>query len=276
MKAQRKFGGEWSETKLSALRDYLAAYRLVLKNTPFETVYIDAFAGSGTEEDSEDGSRYRHGSPLIALQTEPPFHRFVFIDKDRGKLDRLRSEVDESGFGNRSIQYREGDANDHLLKLASENWRGQRAVAFLDPFALHVRWTTIQAIARTQAIDMWLLFPAMAVNRMLTKTGEIEDSWRQRLNITFGEDSGESAFYENEEPDLFGYEKKVKLPSPFDVLSKFVTERLKGEFAAVHDQPLVLKNSKGTPLFLLCFACGNERGAKPALTIANHIIKMQS
>jgi hypothetical protein len=116
----------------------------------------------------------------------------------------------------------------------------------------------------------------MAANRMLTRSGEIDPSWERRLDLTFGANSWKSAFYGKEEPDLFGHEKVVKAPKPFDVLSEFVTLRLKQEFAAVHSKPLILKNSTGTPIFLLCFAYGNERGSAPALRIANHIIRTQS
>lgn len=90
------FGGHWSDRKLQALESYLNAYRTALKNTPFRFVYIDAFAGAGSrpipQPDSEDyalfvdedrtdeNSSYRHGSPLIALKTDPPFHEFIFIE----------------------------------------------------------------------------------------------------------------------------------------------------------------------------------------------------
>ncbi len=273
MSSQQKFGGEWSERILSALRKYLQSYRLVLKNTPFTTVYIDAFAGAGTEAEDSEMIEYRKGSPLIALETDPQFHRFIFIEKDGKKLEQLRETVARKGFGNRSISYLQGDANEELFRITQENWGKQRAVAFLDPFALHVEWSTIQAIARTKAIDMWLLFPAMAVNRMLPKSGVIDEAWRKRLNLTFGAGNWESVFYEKEEPDLFGHEKIKKTTEPFEILSNFVTDRLKQEFTAVHDKPLILKTPSGTPLFLLCFACGNKNGAKPALRIANHIIK---
>ncbi len=275
MSSQQKFGGEWSERKLSALRRYLQSYRLVLKNSPYTTVYIDAFAGAGTEAEDVETTEYRKGSPLIALEIEPKFHRFVFIEKDGKKLKQLRETVEQKGFGNHPISYLQGDANEKLLGLAGEHWSRQRAVAFLDPFALHVEWSTIQALAKTKAIDMWLLFPAMAVNRMLPKSGKMDETWRKRLNLTFGSDDWESTFYEKEEPDLFGHEKVNKTTKPFEILSNFVTDRLKQAFTKAHDKPLILKTPSGTPLFLLCFACGNEKGAKPALRIANHIINME-
>jgi len=275
MKEPERFGGEWSDTKLAALKGYLAAYMRILSKHSFRTAYIDAFAGGGTQEEKDGMVRYRHGSPLIALETEPPFDSFIFIDKDPAKLDRLKGEVVAAGHQDRKIEYRAGDANDELQALCEKRWNSHRAVAFLDPFALHVRWDTLKAIAKTEAIDLWLLFPAMAVNRMLARSGDIDEAWQQKLDETFGVDSWNEVFYGKEDPDLFGHEKVFKKPEPFDVLSKFVTLRLKEEFAGANDQPLILRNTTGSPLFLLCFACGNPKAVKPALNIANWIIKNQ-
>lgn len=275
MKAQERFGGKWSDTKLLALKGYLSAYMSILSKHSFRTAYIDAFAGGGTQEEKEGMVRYRHGSPLIALGTEPAFDTFIFIDKDAEKLVRLRGEVEEEGYGNRDIRYLDGDANERLLALCDKPWKSHRAVAFLDPFALQVRWDTLKSIASTEAIDLWLLFPAMAVNRMLARSGKIDATWKQRLDETFGVDSWDEVFYDKEDPDLFGHSKVFKRPEPFDVLSKFVTLRLREEFVGANDQPLILRNTTGSPLFLLCFACGNPKAVKPALNIANWIIKNQ-
>ncbi len=43
-------------------------------------------------------------------------------------------------------------------------------------------------------------------------------------------------------------------------------------FCAVSDQPRVLSNSSNSPLYLLCFAAGNEKGAPIALKIANYLL----
>ena len=49
---------------------------------------------------------------------------------------------------------------------------------------MQVQWDTMKAIAETKAIDLWILFPlGVAVNRLLKKDGNIEDSWRLRAWI---------------------------------------------------------------------------------------------
>ena len=39
--------GPWAKDKLDALARYLDYYTKVLKNGPWRTVYVDAFAGGG-------------------------------------------------------------------------------------------------------------------------------------------------------------------------------------------------------------------------------------
>lgn len=88
--SRKKFGGGWSGEKLDALRSYLTSYIQALSQTSFERVYIDAFAGAGTREVTqnteeelfdesllEEDASYRHGSPLIALGIEPSFQRYI-------------------------------------------------------------------------------------------------------------------------------------------------------------------------------------------------------
>jgi hypothetical protein len=56
-------------------------------------------------------------------------------------------------------------------------------------------------------------------------------------------------------------------------IGRYFNNRLKSIFAAVADEPKVLRNSANSPLYLLCFAVGNPRGAPIALRIANHLLK---
>src|SRR6218665_3557276 len=118
------FGGTWSATKLDVLGSYLQRYTTALKNQPFKLAYIDAFAGAGIREimppssgelfDDQlatDDANYRHGSPLIALGTDPSFDRFIFIERDAASITKLKEQVD-SYFPNKSeiVIYKQGDA----------------------------------------------------------------------------------------------------------------------------------------------------------------------
>ena len=274
----QKFGGDWSDAKLSALGQYLNSYTTAMKNTPFRLAYIDGFAGAGMSEVqslnlSQEEKKFRHGSPLIALRNEPPFHTLIFIEKNKEALIALEAQIkkDPSSIG-RDIRYLQGDANEKLRSLCQKDWKSHRAVVFLDPFALQVKWETIELIAQTEAIDLWLLFPAMAVNRMLPKSGKIPYKWAKRLDELFGTNDWRETFYEKQPPDLFGEEFITKSFKVFETLSDYVTSRLSCVFAKANKRPLILRNSTSAPIFLLCFASGNPKGSDIAVRIAQHII----
>jgi three-Cys-motif partner protein len=145
---------------------------------------------------------------------------------------------------------------------------------FLDPYGMQVEWKTIEAVAMTKAIDLWLLFPlGIGVNRLLTKSGDIPDSWRRRLDMLLGTEDWYDEFYKVEStPTLFGAEEDQVVKASTKTIGRYFNDRLRSVFTAVADQPRVLRNSANCPLYLLCFAAGNEKGAPIALRIANHLL----
>ena len=215
------------------------------------------------------------GSARLALKTAPRFDRYVFIERSPercAQLELLKQEFPDLA---KDIQIRRGDANSEIRELCSKDWSSHRAVLFLDPYGMQVDWTTVEAIARTKAIDLWLLFPlGIGVNRLLTKSGDIPDSWRRRLNLLLGTEEWYEEFYRSEStPMLFGGAAERVVKASTETIGRYFNNRLKSIFAAVADEPKVLRNSANSPLYLLCFAAGNPRGAPIALRIANHLLK---
>jgi three-Cys-motif partner protein len=149
-------------------------------------------------------------------------------------------------------------------------------VLFLDPYGMQVEWSTIEAIAGTKAIDLWLLFPlGMGVNRLLTRSGDIPESWRRRLDLMLGTKEWFDAFYKaKSNSTLFGEEEDL-IKAKTDTIGRYFNDRLKDVFKGGVAQPGVLWNSRNSPLYLLCFAVGNPHSpAKDiALRIANHMLK---
>jgi len=148
-------------------------------------------------------------------------------------------------------------------------------VLFLDPYGMQVEWETIECVARTKAIDMWLLFPlGIGVNRLLTRSGDIPSSWRVRLNKLLGTSEWEEAFYRVERTrTLFDDDETHVVKASQESIGVFFNNRLKSVFEGVAEKPGVLRNSTGSPLYLLCFAAANPKGAPIALSIAEHILK---
>jgi three-Cys-motif partner protein len=290
---KHSFGGEWTREKLTRVKAYLDAYMTALKNQPFKLGYIDAFAGTGyinqQEKDSsqpffpeflevaEDVRDFYDGSARIALQLDNPFDTYIFIDKDNARiteLDKLKLEFPNLA---EKILLKTEEANKFLQNLCEKDWlkTSRRAVIFLDPYGMQVKWETIEAIAKTQAIDLWILFPlGVAVNRLLRNDGQISPKIEQRLNEMFGTlDWQEFFFSENPQQDLFDQTpRRMKRVNPQGI-ADFFNDRLKTVFEKVANNPLYLKNSKNNPLYLLCFAAGNPKGADIAVRIAQNILK---
>jgi three-Cys-motif partner protein len=288
MTQQIMFGGNWTQQKLTILSKYLRAYRKIFEKNEraryFEITYVDAFAGTGVIprpelEDTLPGlipelveaeEGFRKGSVRRALEVDPPFHQYVFIECDQAKCEELSAIRDE--FINKKICIINGDANAELLKWCAQmDAKHQRAVIFLDPFGAAVEWKVIEAIANTRAVDLWILFPYGAVNRMLTRDKRPSDSWCDKLTRIFGTAEWESRFYSsNTTVSIFDQDQEIEQvykTADRNAVIQFFTERLKTVFTEVA-KPGLLFNSKNL-LFVLFFAASNKTGGK----IANDLLR---
>ena len=143
------------------------------------------FKVSSKNWEQDESKRFLKGSAKLALEANPSFHRFIFIESDRNKINELEKLQNEHPEKAENIEIIKSDANEFIQNYCNdENWKNTRAVLFLDPFATEVEWETIEAIAKTQCIDVWILFPVMAVNRLLAKAPQ-KISYN-RLNRIFG------------------------------------------------------------------------------------------
>jgi len=293
MKEKHEFGGKWTEEKLKRVEKYLKAYATIMNKQNFLFSYIDAFAGTGYREekknkideqiflfqqdDIKEIEIYSKGSARIALEIQPEFDKYIFIEKTKKHFIELLKLKDEFKEKEKKIEVINTDANSWLIdRCKNYKWRNNRAVLFLDPYGMQVNWETIKAIANTEAIDLWYLFPlGIGVNRLLKKdVGKMPASWEKKLDSILGTNEWKEAFYsEMQVPTLFGNESKIVKDTDFSKISKFIVGRLKSIFAGVAKKPLLLRNSKNNPLYLLCFASGNPKGAKTAIKIAQDILK---
>lgn len=292
-----RFGGKWTSEKLDVLQKYLSAYSILLQNKPnperpFKKAYIDAFAGCGYIEERRealgekspcqgldleisDRRSLLSGSARIALQVNPRFDKYIFVEKNPRRCEELKNLKCEAEFRSLSdcIDVHQGDANSKIQELCNKDWSSHRAVLFLDPYGMQVEWKTIEAVARTNAIDLWFLFPlGMAVNRLLTKSGEIPESWQAALDRIFGTTDWRDELYSTRIDQSFFGDTQLIVKEPVDAIVRYLNNRLKSVFVGVVDEPGILRNSTNNPLYLLCFAVGNKNGKRTALRIANDLI----
>lgn len=294
---RQNFGGDWTEDKLARVGDYLKAYNIALKKQEFILEYIDAFAGTGYREVREEGGGhgllfpdlaepkvqgFLDGSARIALKVDPCFGKFTFIEKDSKKVEELQKLKNE--YPSKEIRIECGDANERVQAICREDWNYRRAVLFLDPFGMQVSWQTLEAVAKTKCIDVWLLFPlGVAINRLLKRDGDIDEASCKRLDSMFGDRSWQPAFYKDASPmkgkivqqSLFSGEddeSDYPLKANFSEIEDYFRSRLRTIFPAVAEKSVQLKNSKNSPLYLLFFMASNKKGAPIALRIAESIM----
>ncbi|MFB0491259.1 three-Cys-motif partner protein [Methylobacterium sp. OAE515] len=277
------FGGAWTEIKLDAVSYYLECYTKALSNTSFDLWYIDAFAGTGSREaEKEIGGLFEGrpretvietlaGSARRALAIVPPFHDFVFIEKSRVRreaLEQVRAE-----HADKRIEIVPGDANAALCELVRlPRWRRGtagpvRGVVFLDPYSLQVDWATLEALAATQALDVWYLFPLRDVTRQLALDfrgiGPKEEmldrvlgrEWRELYKLDDGPKVATLPGF-----DLFADKEEMKREAKYKQIEAWFRGRLQSIFPYV-SEPLPINTAPTRQAFSLFLAVSNPKSA---------------
>lgn len=281
MNSLQKFGGDWTEEKLNIFTSYLDSYLVALQNQKFKKIYIDAFAGTG-EIETRDGEQCLVGSAKRALLSERKFDFYYFIEWNPEKAAELQRTIDTEFPRLKSrTKVLNGDANEKIVEIiANTDWRFNRGLLFLDPYATQVNWSTLETIAGTHSIDVWYLFPFSALNRMLPRNGKYE-SWENCIDRLLGDSGWRTEFYKKDpQMNLFDFmnggvsDRKIKNATP-EHIQAYIIERLKTIFPCVSKNPRVFRNSNKSPMFLFCFAISNEssKAQRLALRIADHILK---
>lgn len=270
--------GPWAAAKLDALEAYLNFYGTALSKQSFTRVYIDAFAGTsvakvrGTgiaaepipffdeQEDNIAQEEFLLGSPIRALNIPNSFHRYFFFDLDETRAEILRDAAE----GRQGVTVQVGDCNpliqDLAPKLKSKNIRG---VAFLDPYGAHLEWATLEALAKTGTMEVVINFPlAMAINRLITRSGQIKESWAEQLTACFGTEEWRNIAY-SRDTDLFGNEITTKFGDVSKRLLDLYIDRLAALFPYVAT-PRLIRNTRNAPLYYLIWAGPNKLGLKGA------------
>lgn len=159
--------GPWTKDKLKILELYLPPY-LTATQRAIERVYIDAFAGPGTNI-LERTREVIDGSPLIALSAEGRnqvrgFERLFFIEESYDLYTELKAVVEERDAGHRATVIH-GDANVELPRVLRRINRRSPTLVFLDPEGIDPSWETVESLAGWQT-ELLINFPlGMAINR---------------------------------------------------------------------------------------------------------------
>jgi three-Cys-motif partner protein len=247
--------GYWSELKLEIIEKYGSAYTTAFaKQKGLKKFYIDAFSGGGIHLSKQTRAQI-DGSPARALKVSPPFDHFYFIDLNPQKTAYLETLCK----GRSDVDVVTQDASSYLTKTLLPTIKYEkynRALCLLDPYGLHLDWEVIREAGASRAIDMFLNFPVMDMNRNAiwrnpdkAKSGGIE-----RMTRFWGDESWKSVAYaESPQGDLFSSPQIIKQSN--DAIVSAFQERLKtvASFSVV-PTPLPMKNKRNAVVYYLFFA----------------------
>ena len=260
--------GLWSEMKLSIIRDYAVEYSKILSNQPgLRHMYIDGFAGPGVHLSRATGE-FIPGSPLNALQIQPPFKEFHFIDADGDRASQLLKLA-----GNRSDVFAySGDCNEILPKEVLPRATFEkyaRALCLLDPYNIDLSWQVVKQAGQMGTVEIFLNFMIMDANmNVLRRDPDSADPAQvARLDRFWGDRSWRQATYSTMS-NLFGDEEKTNN----DDLAQAYRERLEriGGFGYV-PEPLPMRTKTGSTIYYLYFAAPKSKGGQTANRILTHI-----
>ncbi|WP_420389360.1 three-Cys-motif partner protein TcmP [Marinobacter sp.] len=282
--ARHPFGGPWTQLKLSILRDYLNFFTKALKGKGFTLHYADAFAGTGHQslkatkgQDPMFPIEDLDGSAQIALNIEPPFHKYHLNDLSNEHYNALNELV--SKYPTRDCRVTRLDGNEFVKQFCQSLSSNDRAIVFIDPYSTELHWDTLKHVANSQRIDLWLLFPISALLRMTPNDPDrLDESWVRKIDLLLGTSEWKEALYKPKPTpiisDMFG---EIEAPGMerlnVEEVAQFVRSRLGEEFAYVA-KPATLY-AKGTPLFLFMFAVSNRVRVAQALAerVSTHILR---
>ncbi|MGB2613196.1 MAG: three-Cys-motif partner protein TcmP [Phycisphaerae bacterium] len=255
--------GYWTEVKLNILRDYSKAYATILSKQKSikHFAYIDGFAGVGTHISKSTGQEIE-GSPSIALNLEPKFSHYHFIDMDGQRAARLKTLA----AGRTDVTVYTGDCNSILVDKVFPQCRYEdfrRAPCLLDPYELNPNWHVVKTAGQMKSIEIFLNFMIMDANMnvLWRNRDKVPAAQIERMRAFWGDDSWQDAGYTTE-LGLFG---DMETKAPNEAVVEAYRKRLQkiAGFKYV-PEPMPMRNSNGAVIYYLFFASHNQAGNKIA------------
>ncbi len=247
--------GYWSELKLEIVEKYGAAYTKAFANQKgLKKYYIDAFSGAGVHVSKRTRGQVE-GSPARALKVSPPFDHFYFIDMDADKTRYLATLC----ASRTDVDIHTGDSTPYLtqqLLPTIQYEKYNRALCLLDPYGLHLDWEVMLQAGQSRAVDMFLNFPVMDMNRnaIWRNPDQAPQEGIERMNRFWGDESWKQAAYaESPQHNLFSAPDLVK-QSNDSVVAAFRDRLKKVAGFKVVPEPLPMKNSNNAVVYYLFLA----------------------
>ena len=154
--------GPWAEEKYLLLYNYVNTFATAMKKKWDQRVYIDLFAGAGRVKMRVTGKIVR-SSPLLALEINDQFDRYIFCEKKTTLIHTLKKRV-SIDYSEANVQYVEGDVNkriDQVIEYIPRPSRTNKVLGFcfVDPYKMeNLHFSTVTKLANF-LIDFLILIP---------------------------------------------------------------------------------------------------------------------
>lgn len=230
-------------------------------------------------------NEFTEGSALRAVKVSSEneargkrgFNYFFFLELSPVKLEALKKRIGDR-FPDQLDRCRfiVGDVSESLPKLLEDiSWTAMRGVAFIDPFATQLNWSSIEAFRKTHC-DVWMLFPLGVIIRMLPRQHLPLPEWEQPLTRVLGDEGWKTLYTTSEarQLSLFGDESAYHTRQGTQEVINYISERLRTVFAGVWG-PAELRTSNNAPLFALYSMIpeGSKIAIDHSRKIASHLIR---
>ncbi len=152
--------GSWGEEKYRLLSLYSQMFAASMKNKWQCRVYIDLFAGCGRSRVTET-NKIVAGSPVLALNVEPRFDRYIFCERSAEKLSALKARVSRD-YSAADVSFQPGDANESVEDILAKIPQHTKefkvlSFCFVDPYNLKdLAFATIDRLS-SRFIDFLVL-----------------------------------------------------------------------------------------------------------------------
>ncbi len=282
-----EFGGNWTKEKMDIFMKYVRVYLKIMdsqiKNKDYakdwKLMYFDGFAGSGNiiqEEGETTNILEGVATQVLNIDNERNFDMYVFVESQEKNAQSLRENIKNNfpkELSNKSWVFNE-NFNDVSIRFADflQKNKDYKCLAFIDPFGMNVKWSSIENLKGGISIDLWILVPTgLGANRLLRKDGQIEEGNLKKLSVFFGitEEEIKSYFYKLTTINtLFGEETIIeKEKKSVEKIHAFYKDRLSTIFEYVSDA-FVMRNSTNSIMYHFLLASNNKTAQK----IANDIV----
>lgn len=154
--------GFWGETKYRLVQNYADMFTSSMKGKWDQLVYVDLFSGSGRAI-LDESKTIVPASPLLAMDIDTPFSRYIFCEQSEEKLEALRIRT-KRDYSQNDVRFLLGDANqlaEDILAQMPTYSRGTKVLGFCfaDPYNLEsLKFETIKKLAE-RFFDFLVLIP---------------------------------------------------------------------------------------------------------------------